>query len=134
MKYGLSHQSPDCAPPVIQGMGGTRTVDLTCHREGSTQKSHVTFAYTGDSSYHMDMQTTIDPPMYGKSSNHVTQDAKWAGACPAGMKPGDMQMPGGYTVNVLNAMTNPTPMPGSNPYAHMTPAQIQAIIKAHGGR
>lgn len=134
MKYGMSHQSQDCTPPNIQGMGNARTVDIVCHMEGTTQKSHVTIAYTGDSSYHMDMQTVFDPPFHGQSHSHITQDAKWSGACPPSMKPGDMQMPGGYTVNILNAMNRPVPKPGDNPYAHMTPEQMQAIMKAHGGR
>ena len=36
MKYGMSHQSSDCAPPNIQGMGSVRTVDVVCHMGGST--------------------------------------------------------------------------------------------------
>jgi hypothetical protein len=133
MKYGMSHQNTNCTPPNLQGMGSMRTMDMVCHMEGSTQKSHVMIAYTGDASYHMDMQTVFDPPLRGRNKMHITQDAKWAGACPSGMKPGDMQMPGGYTVNVLNAMDRPAPGPRGNPYSHLTREQIQAIIKAHGG-
>ncbi|MGN6515949.1 MAG: DUF3617 domain-containing protein [Rhizomicrobium sp.] len=132
MKYGMSHQSSDCAPPNIQGMGSVRTVDVVCHMGGSTQKSHITIAYTGNASYHMDMQTVFDPPFHGQSKNHMSQDAKWMGACPAGMKPGDMQMPGGYTMNIMNAMNHPAGA-GGNPYGHLTQEQIQAIMKAHGG-
>lgn len=133
MKYGMSHRGSDCAPPSIQGSGSSRTVDVVCHMSGSTEKSHIMIAYSGDSSYHMDMQTAFDPPFHGQSQNHMTQDAKWMGACPAGMKPGDMQMPGGYTVNILNAMNGSAPGPGGNPYSHMTPEQMRAIMKARGG-
>jgi len=38
----------------------------------------------------------------GASSTTIT--ATWAGACPAGTKPGDMTMPGGVKVNMLSAM------------------------------
>jgi hypothetical protein len=133
MKYGMSRQNADCTPPSISGIGGTRTVDIVCHMEGSTQKSHVIIAYTGDASYHMDMTSVFTPPLHGQKGMHMTQDAKWMGACPAGMKPGDMQMPGGFTINVMNGMNGGPSGGGGNPYAHLTPEQIQAIMKAHGG-
>lgn len=40
--------------------------------------------------------------MNGASSTTIT--ATWAGACPAGTKPGDMTMPGGIKVNMMSAM------------------------------
>jgi hypothetical protein len=40
--------------------------------------------------------------MNGASSTTIT--ATYAGACPAGSKPGDMTMPGGIKVNMLSAM------------------------------
>jgi hypothetical protein len=40
--------------------------------------------------------------MNGASSTTIT--ATWAGACPAGTKPGDMTMPGGIKINMLSAM------------------------------
>lgn len=40
--------------------------------------------------------------MNGPSSTTIT--AVWAGACPAGTKPGDMTMPGGIKVNMMSAM------------------------------
>jgi hypothetical protein len=123
MQYGM-HMVKECAPPSISGMGPVRMIDTTCHINGSVQHSHVVMTYTGDSNYHMDMQTEFSPPMYGQSKSHMTQDAKWNGACPAGWKPGDMMI-GGMKMNVLDNMSNPAG--GSK----LTPAQIQAIIKAH---
>jgi hypothetical protein len=123
MQYGM-HMAKECSPPSINGMGPVRTVDTTCHINGSTQHSHMVMTFTSDASYHMDMQTEFNPPMYGQSKSHMTQDAKWAGACPAGWHPGDMMI-GGMKMNVLNGMSNP----GAG--TKLTPAQIQAIIKAH---
>lgn len=34
-------------------------------------------------------------------SHDIDITATWAGACPAGVVPGDMMMPGGLKVNVL---------------------------------
>lgn len=46
------------------------------------------------------------PPMAGVSQSKVTMQAKWTGACPAGWKPGDMEMPGGMgRVNVNEMMS-----------------------------
>jgi hypothetical protein len=36
------------------------------------------------------MTTHYDPPLAGKGELRSTQDAKWLGACPADMKPGDV--------------------------------------------
>ncbi len=40
--------------------------------------------------------------MNGATSTTIT--ATWAGACPAGTKPGDMTLPGGMKINMLSAM------------------------------
>ena len=133
MKYGMSQQGNQCDAPSIQGFGATRTVDAVCHMNGGTQKSHMIITYNGDASYHMDIVTKFDPPFYGRAQSHQSQDAKWMGPCPAGMKPGDMEMPGGYKVNALEMMNRPAPKPGDNPYSHMTREQLEAIMKARGG-
>jgi hypothetical protein len=126
MQYGM-HMVKECAPPRISGIGPVRMIDTTCHINGSVQHSHMVMTYTGDSNYHMDMQTEFNPPMYGQSKSHMTQDAKWSGACPAGWKPGDMMI-GGMRMNVLKTMSSPTTVGGAT---HLTPEQIRAIIKAH---
>jgi len=124
MKYGM-HMNNDCSPPNIQGMGPVRTIDSVCHINGSTLRSHTVMTFTGGASYHMDMQSESSPPMYGRGKTHMTQDAKWMGPCPAGWRAGDMQI-NGMKMNVLDSMSNP--MMGNG---KLTPAQIQAIIKAH---
>jgi len=122
MQMGLQRQQNACEPPAIQGSGAVRTIDSVCHIAGATHKSHMVMTFTGDSAYHLDIATQISPPFAGHSGMHMTQDAQWAGPCPADMKPGDMMM-GGMKFNVLNS----TPMPQS----HLTQAQIDAIMKAH---
>lgn len=122
MQHSMQWQVKACDPPAIQGMGPVRTVDIVCHMNGGTQKTHMVMTFTGDSAYHMDMGVQYTPAQYGRAGMHMTQDAKWMGACPAGMKAGDMTV-GGMTINVLNS--------GGMPQGHMTKAQIEAIIKAH---
>jgi Protein of unknown function (DUF3617) len=124
MHYGMHMKASDCEAVSVTGSGNVRVVDSVCHLNGGTQKSHVMVNYMGDASYHMDMQTHFDPPMNGKAESHMTQDAKWMGPCPAGMKPGEMMI-NGMKINVLDSMQHP--MEGGR----LTPEQIQEIIKAH---
>ena len=124
MAYGMHMKAEGCEPVHVAGSGNVRTVDTLCHLNGGTQKSHIMMNYMGDASYHMDMVTQFDPPMAGHAQSHVIQDAKWLGPCPAGMKGGDMMI-NGMKINVLDSMQHP--MEGGR----LTPAQIQAIMKAH---
>ncbi|HEY2035307.1 MAG TPA: DUF3617 family protein [Rhizomicrobium sp.] len=132
MKLGMASREAKCTSMNVSGMGNTRTVDSVCHMNGGEQKNHVAMTYSGDGVYHMDMQSQFSPPIAGHSQSHIVQDGKWVGPCPADMKPGDMMI-NGMKINMLGAMDRPAPGPGGNPYSHLTQAQIQAIIKAHGG-
>ncbi|MBS0273675.1 MAG: DUF3617 family protein [Proteobacteria bacterium] len=132
MKLGVASKEADCTSMKVSGSGSVRIVDSVCHFNGGTQKNHVEIAYAGDSAYHMDMQSQFSPAIAGKTRSHIVQDAKWAGPCPAGMKPGDMMI-NGMKINMLGPIGRPAPGPGGKPYGHLTQEQIQAIIKAHGG-
>lgn len=132
MKLGVASKEAKCTSMNVSGMGSTRIVDSVCHMNGGEQKNHIVMTYSGNSAYHMDMQSQFSPPIAGKSQSHILQDAKWVGPCPADMKPGDMMI-NGMKINMLGAMDRPAPGPGGNPYSHLTKEQIQAIIKAHGG-
>jgi hypothetical protein len=62
--------------------------------------------FTGDSSYHTDINSKFSPPMMGRSDSVMTQDAKWVGACPADLIPGDVVMGNGMKVNIKQMMGN----------------------------
>jgi hypothetical protein len=132
MRLGLASKEAQCTSMNVTGGGNVRTVDSICHFNGGTQKNHVVMTYAGDSAYRMDMRSQFSPPISGHSDSHIVQDGKWAGPCPANMKPGDMMI-NGMKINMLGALDRTAPAPGKNPYAHLTPEQIKAIIKAHGG-
>jgi hypothetical protein len=125
MKLGVASKEADCTSMKVSGSGNVRTVDSVCHFNGGTQKNHVVMTYAGDGAYHMDMRSQFSPPISGRSDSHIVQDGKWVGPCPAGMKPGDMMI-NGMKINMLGS-TSPTHA------ARLTPEQIKAIIKAHGG-
>jgi hypothetical protein len=97
-------------------MGGSCTVnrsqsgaalqfDATCDRDGRHTVSHTTITGDFQSAYQLKVVSDSEGgnPALPKHSA-ITQEAKWLGACPAGMNPGDMVMPGGHKMNVLNAL------------------------------
>lgn len=68
---------------------------------------------TGDfgSSYHMELASvTAGSPMPEANGTHrMVMDGVWKGACPADMKAGDVEMPGGMRMNVLHPGVPPKP-------------------------
>ena len=100
MKNGEAMANGMCDKPQVSGSGSTRVFDTVCHISGSTQNSHSVMTFPDSSTYHVDVTSTYAPPLYGKSSGHMTQDAKWVGPCPADMQPGDMMM-NGMKMNIL---------------------------------
>ena len=56
----------------------------------SKMTSVGTFTGDFDSAYTGTVVTSFNPPLIGKGSNTVTIAAKWVGACPPDMKPGDI--------------------------------------------
>lgn len=61
---------------------------------------------TGDfkSTIRTEVDAKFDPPMAGRTNSKTVVNGKWVGPCPAGMKPGDMEMPGGMKMNVNDMM------------------------------
>ena len=89
---------------------------------------------TGDFGSHYVMTvnsvTTGSSMPQANGPHKITMEGAWKGACPAGMRPGDMEMPGGMRINTLDAM-NGKPAMGAG--GHMSPADIakmRAMAKA----
>jgi hypothetical protein len=94
--------SMTCSKHDITQNGNQTLIDSVCTIAGSTVTSHGVLTWTGDTAYHMDSQSHWVPPLMGGSPDkHSTQDAKWIGACPAGVSPGDMLMGNGMKINIL---------------------------------
>ena len=76
------------------------TVDIVADCTGAEGKSHVVSHYTGDmqGSYAGESVVSFDPPRHGRKEMRMGMQAKYAGACPADMKPGDIRT-GGMTMN-----------------------------------
>ncbi len=41
----------------------------------------------------------MDPPRKGRSASRFGMEMRWQGACPAGMQPGQIQLPNGTVID-----------------------------------
>lgn len=103
----------DCAQSqVTPKLGGGWTFHSVCKGPDGTTTTSDGEA-TGDfgSKYHVELTavTTGSPMPEANGTHKMSMDGAWKGPCPAGMKGGDMELPGGMRVNMLN----PAGPPGS---------------------
>jgi hypothetical protein len=60
--------------------------------------------FGGHYSVDIDSTTTGSSMPQANGVHRMKLDASWKGPCPAGMKPGDMELPGGMKLNMTEAM------------------------------
>lgn len=98
----------ECSRQEVRHEGSTLVVDSVCTMEvaGNPTTATTHSVITGDlgSSYHMESNSTYSPPFMGRSQGAVAMDARWLGPCKPDQKPGDMVMPNGMKMNVIDAM------------------------------
>jgi hypothetical protein len=105
-KLGMSASQGMCDKPDITRSGSTVTVNSACKMGESHMNTHAITKFTGDTAYHTDASTKIDPPMAGRSESAVMQDATWVGQCPADMRPGDVVMGNGMKMNMKQMLSD----------------------------
>jgi hypothetical protein len=88
-----------CSRNTMRRDGNKYYGEAECTMGNMTVKSQSVTTFTGDASFHTENRATFSPAMAGMSGSTSTQDAKFVGPCPAGMKPGDMNT-GGRTMNI----------------------------------
>jgi len=89
-----------CSKNESHPEGPALVVDSVCTIGKSKVTGHAVITANGNTSFHMQIHTHFDPPLYGPADVDTTQDAKWLGACPADMRPGDMMTATGVKVNI----------------------------------
>jgi len=99
-RFGLGMMNQMCSKRDIRVSGNVATIDMVCKIGESQQTSHSTITYTGNNAYRIDVRAHFEPPFLGKSDSTMTQAARWTGACPADMKPGDLVMGNGMRINL----------------------------------
>jgi hypothetical protein len=96
---GFGGGNPACAPKVAKaGDGWTSTSSCTVERGDTPIKMSTKLTLSGD----LSTSYTVKGTRSGMGgSNPVSVTGTYKGACPAGMKPGDLKGPSGQTRNVL---------------------------------
>ncbi|WP_339915734.1 DUF3617 family protein [uncultured Brevundimonas sp.] len=103
---GASQSAGACQESTTRALpGGGFAVHSVCDATAMGGGRTVTDgAVTGDltTGYvnHMTSATTGAPVAHMNRTMSMTATGTWAGACPADMKPGDMEMPGGMRFNM----------------------------------
>lgn len=104
MQYGLATVS-SCTMDWSRDDTGGYVFDVACDIMGQKSKSHGVLSGDFQSHYVLDVVTESqgDDPAAPDLSG-ITQEATWVGVCAEGTKAGDMMLPGGRTINLLNMM------------------------------
>ncbi len=96
--------NPDCKPGVQKREAGAYLFEQECKFGKSVMASRTIAKGDFQSRFQTEIESRFTPPMNGIATSKTVLDAKWAGACPSGWKPGDMELPGGMRMNVNEMM------------------------------
>jgi uncharacterized protein DUF3617 len=88
----------NCSKHDVQKAADKITIDSVCTIAGRTTTGHIVITGSFDSAYTLVMTSEVKGV---PTPRNVTMQAKWLGACAADQKPGDMVMPNGKTVNII---------------------------------
>jgi hypothetical protein len=102
MDMGMGTMKTMCAKNDIRREGNKVYGSAECKFGDATMKSSSVTTFSGDTSYHTEVKSSYDPPMQGMPTGNAVIDAKWSGACPADMQPGDVVLPDGRKMNMRN--------------------------------
>jgi hypothetical protein len=100
LDMGMGSMKSMCSRNDMRRDGSRIFGEAECKLGESTMKSKSVTTFTGNAAYHTEVKASYDPPFMGKSASTTVIDAKWTGACPAGVKAGDVIMPDGKTINM----------------------------------
>ena len=84
----------NCSKKSVRREGGNVIVESVCQIDGSTATTRGVF--TGDfaSAYKGEMTTKYAPPLHGSAETRMNFQARLAGPCAPGQKPGDVAVQG----------------------------------------
>lgn len=91
-----------CSKMDVRREGDRYVADSVCRIGDSTATSRTVFSGSFQTGYTADIQAKYNPPLMGMSEGYSTITARWLGPCKAGMRPGDLILPNGSTINVFD--------------------------------
>lgn len=97
-----------CSKQDMRKSGDSLVVESSCKIGTTAMKVRAVFEGDFQSAYTVKVSTTQEgaPSQPGGTTN-LTMQAKWLGACKADQKPGDIEMPGGMKMNILDLPKTP---------------------------
>ena len=107
LDMGMGSMKSMCSKNDMRRDGNRIYGEAECKLGESTMKSKSVTTFTSDTAYHTEVKASYDPPFMGKNASTTVIDAKWTGACPAGVKAGDVIMPDGKSINMRDMTRAP---------------------------
>jgi hypothetical protein len=113
MDQSLQREMYDMGRGAMGGMCSKHDFKLTgsrgvgesiCTMGNTTFHSKFNMTIDGDVGYRTEVETRVEPPPPNGSTLHSVIDARYAGPCKAGQRPGDMTLPNGQSLNIRDAL------------------------------
>ncbi len=105
-EYGLSQPKMNrkfCKEQMRNEAGKMLVHTEVCKQSETTVTRRIVISGDFNSAYRVQSHTTYEPmPKTSPPRDDMVAEMRWLGACPAGMKPGDMAMPGGMKMNIAD--------------------------------
>lgn len=102
MSTSFSPSKDICSKQDVQKTATGYVTDSVCGVAGTTITSHAEIIGDFNSAYTVKSTSHSDRSIGGAPRDSTTTiEAKWLGACKADQKPGDIMMPGGMKMNIL---------------------------------
>jgi predicted PP-loop superfamily ATPase len=101
MSTSFSPGKDSCAKQDIQKTATGYVSDSVCTVAGMTVTSHAEITGDFNSAYTVKSTAHSERASGPARDSTTTIEAKWLGACKADQKPGDIMMPGGMKMNIL---------------------------------
>lgn len=116
MSTSFSPGKETCSKQDIQKTATGFVTDSICGVAGMTITSHAEITGDFNSAYTVKVNSRSEGGPSGVPRDSTTMiEAKWLGACKADQKPGDIMMPGGMKMNILDLDKLKSMMPKSLP-------------------
>lgn len=107
-EYGLNQPKMNrkaCKEEMRNEAGKMLVHTEVCKRSDTTMTRRIVISGDFNAAYRVESHTSYDPmPRTPPHDGDMVAEMRWQGACTAGMKPGDMMMPGGMKMNIADMM------------------------------
>jgi hypothetical protein len=97
MEFSQGMQRQLCTRREMRDEGGRFVTESECKFGGTVVTSRSVTTFSGDSAYRTEVHAAYNPPLAGQKEATLAMEGRHVGACPSGMKPGDIEVAGRRT-------------------------------------